>query len=100
MRALSRFKKSQYVLASSSLALIGCTSSSTVQPVRAAGPSGVQNILFVHGAWADGSSWNQVISILSADGYNVTAVQLPLTSLADERMVRHCWWPTRTGVSS
>jgi hypothetical protein len=38
----------------------------------------------VHGAWANGSSWNKVIANLHADGYNVTAVQLPLTSLADD----------------
>lgn len=84
MRALSLFKRSQCLVASLSLALVGCTSSTTIQPVRAAGPTGVQNILLVHGAWADGSSWNQVITNLSADGYNVTAVQLPLTSLADD----------------
>jgi pimeloyl-ACP methyl ester carboxylesterase len=50
--------------------------------VQAAGPTGVKNVLLVHGAWADGSSWNQIITNLSADGYNVTAVQLPLTCLS------------------
>jgi pimeloyl-ACP methyl ester carboxylesterase len=35
--------------------------------------------LLVHGAWADGSSWDKVIARLDADGYNVTAVQLPLS---------------------
>jgi pimeloyl-ACP methyl ester carboxylesterase len=85
MLALSLFKKSQYVLVSLTLALAGCFSSTQrVQTVQAAGPTGVQNVLFVHGAWADGSCWNQVISNLAADGYNVTAVQLPLTSLADD----------------
>ena len=38
----------------------------------------------VHGAWADGSSWWKVIPLLKADGLKVTAVQLPLTSLADD----------------
>ncbi|WP_345945195.1 alpha/beta hydrolase [Granulicella sp. dw_53] len=38
----------------------------------------------MHGAWADGSCWDDVIATLHADGYNVTAVQLPLTSLADD----------------
>ncbi|WCM29644.1 alpha/beta hydrolase [Sphingomonas sp. QA11] len=44
----------------------------------------VKNIILVHGAWADGSSWSRLIPLLLAKGYNVTAVQLPLTSLADD----------------
>jgi pimeloyl-ACP methyl ester carboxylesterase len=40
------------------------------------------NIVLVHGAWADGSSWSGVIERLQADGYHVTAPQFPLTSLA------------------
>src|SRR5256712_6895114 len=42
------------------------------------------NIVLVHGAWADGSSWSAVIERLQADGYNVTAPQFPLTALADD----------------
>ena len=42
------------------------------------------NIVLVHGAWADGSSWDAVIRRLQADGYHVTAPQFPLTSLADD----------------
>ena len=41
-------------------------------------------IVLVHGAFADGSSWAKVIRILQAKGYNVTAVQNPLTSFADD----------------
>jgi pimeloyl-ACP methyl ester carboxylesterase len=41
-------------------------------------------IILVHGAFADGSSWAKVIPILEGDGYSVTAVQIPLTSLADD----------------
>ncbi len=41
------------------------------------------NIVLVHGAWADGSSWSAVVERLQADGYTVTAPQFPLTSLAD-----------------
>src|SRR5438067_11551031 len=41
------------------------------------------NIVLVHGAWADGSSWSSVIERLQADGYNVTAPQFPMTALAD-----------------
>jgi pimeloyl-ACP methyl ester carboxylesterase len=40
------------------------------------------NIVLVHGAWADGSSWSAVIQRLQADGYNVTAPQFPESSLA------------------
>jgi pimeloyl-ACP methyl ester carboxylesterase len=43
-----------------------------------------KSIILVHGAWADGSSWSKVIPLLTAKGFNVTAVQLPLTSLADD----------------
>src|SRR5262245_12270243 len=42
------------------------------------------NIVLVHGAWADGSSWSDVIEPLQADGYTVTAPQFPLTALADD----------------
>ncbi len=42
------------------------------------------NILLVHGAWADGSCWSDVIAQLQARGYNVTAPQFPETSLADD----------------
>jgi len=40
------------------------------------------NIVLVHGAWADGSSWSGVIERLQAAGYHVTAPQFPMTSLA------------------
>ena len=42
------------------------------------------NIVLIHGAWADGSSWSSVIERLQADGYRVKAPQFPLTSLADD----------------
>jgi len=45
---------------------------------------GVKNIVLVHGAFADGSSWAKVIPLLKAKGYNVISVQNPLTSLADD----------------
>jgi pimeloyl-ACP methyl ester carboxylesterase len=43
-----------------------------------------KNIVLVHGAFADGSSWGNVIPLLEAKGFNVTAVQNPLTSLAED----------------
>jgi len=41
-------------------------------------------IVLVHGAWADGSSWNKVIPLLLAKNMQVIAVQLPLTSVEDD----------------
>ncbi len=43
---------------------------------------GIKNVVLVHGAWADGSGWKAVYDILVADGYKVSIVQNPLTSLA------------------
>ena len=40
------------------------------------------NVVLVHGAWADGSSWSDVIESLQAAGFTVTAPQFPETSLA------------------
>ena len=40
------------------------------------------NVVLVHGAWADGSSWSAVIQALQAEGFKVTAPQFPETSLA------------------
>ncbi|MGA7156531.1 MAG: alpha/beta hydrolase [Acidobacteriaceae bacterium] len=58
-----------------------------IQPraaAQAASPQGVKNIVLVHGAWADGSSWSKVIAILQAKRFHVIAVQNPLTSFADD----------------
>jgi pimeloyl-ACP methyl ester carboxylesterase len=44
----------------------------------------VKNIVLVHGAFADGTSWSKIIPILEEEGYHVVAVQNPLTSLADD----------------
>jgi pimeloyl-ACP methyl ester carboxylesterase len=41
-------------------------------------------IVLVHGAWADGSSWNRVIPVLLAKDFAVIAVQIPLSSVADD----------------
>lgn len=47
------------------------------------------SVILVHGAFADGSSWSKVIPLLRKYGLEVAAVQLPLTSLADDvRTVR------------
>ena len=39
----------------------------------------LSNVILVHGAWADGSSWAKVIPLLTQKGLSATAVQLPLT---------------------
>ncbi|MGF6573394.1 pimeloyl-ACP methyl ester carboxylesterase [Paraburkholderia sp. GAS333] len=44
----------------------------------------IKNIVLVHGAWVDGSGWKPVYDILTKDGYHVTMVQEPLTSLDDD----------------
>jgi pimeloyl-ACP methyl ester carboxylesterase len=44
----------------------------------------VKNVVLVHGAWADGSSWSKLIPLLQAKGLRVVAVQNPLNSIADD----------------
>jgi pimeloyl-ACP methyl ester carboxylesterase len=50
----------------------------------AAQPAPRPTAVLVHGAFADGSSWNEIIPLLQAGGLDVVAVQNPLTSLADD----------------
>jgi pimeloyl-ACP methyl ester carboxylesterase len=64
------------------VAAIAFTFAATFAQAAPAEP--VKNIVLVHGAFADGSSWAKVIRILQAKGYSVTAVQIPLTSFADD----------------
>jgi pimeloyl-ACP methyl ester carboxylesterase len=44
----------------------------------------LKNVVLVHGAWVDGSGWKPVYDILTKDGYKVSVVQEPLTSLEDD----------------
>ena len=44
------------------------------QAAQVNSPQGVRNIVIVHGAWADGSSWSKVIGLLQAEGLHVVAV--------------------------
>ena len=55
----------------------------TIDPTVAA-ERNVRNIVLVHGAWADGSSWAKVIPILEKAGLNAVAVQNPLTSFDED----------------
>src|SRR5689334_9683541 len=61
------------------LSVVGLASGLAAQ---AAAPK--PTIVLVHGAFADASGWSKVIAILQRDGYNVIAVQNPLTSLATD----------------
>jgi pimeloyl-ACP methyl ester carboxylesterase len=65
-------------------AALGATALATIGGSSALARAAVRNVVLVHGAWADGSCWSDVIVRLQADGFNVTAVQNPLTSLADD----------------
>jgi pimeloyl-ACP methyl ester carboxylesterase len=63
-------------------ALLGAASA--VIPAQAASAGAVKNIVLVHGAFADGSGWKAVSDILIRDGYKVSIVQPPETSLDDD----------------
>src|SRR5258706_3627763 len=52
--------------------------------VAAAAPTGIKNVVLVHGAFADGSGWEAVAKILEKDGYTVSVAQPPETSYAED----------------
>jgi len=56
----------------------------TPKVAAAAGPTGIKNVVLVHGAFADGSGWEAVFNILKKDGYAVSVVQQPETSFAED----------------
>jgi pimeloyl-ACP methyl ester carboxylesterase len=56
----------------------------TIQPLAAAEKNIVRNVVLVHGAFADGSSWAKVIPLLEKAGLHAVAVQNPLTSFAED----------------
>jgi pimeloyl-ACP methyl ester carboxylesterase len=68
--------KNFFVPAAAFLVLAGTAVPALAAPVK--------NIVLVHGAFVDGSGWKGVYDILVKDGYNVTLVQQPLTSLAED----------------
>src|SRR5882724_6384659 len=75
-------KIARVVMTLAVVALAG-TLSGVVAQAQTAAPVEARNVVLVHGAWADGSSWAEVIPLLQAAGLKVTAVQNPLTSLGD-----------------
>jgi pimeloyl-ACP methyl ester carboxylesterase len=62
----------------------GCAIAFVVLASSALAATPIRNIVLVHGAWVDGSGWKPVYEILARDGYNVTIVQEPLTSLQND----------------
>jgi pimeloyl-ACP methyl ester carboxylesterase len=66
------------------VALLAIISTAVKATAQTPAISGVKTVLLVHGAWADGSSWAKVIPLLEAKGLHVVAVQIPLTSFADD----------------
>ncbi len=85
----NKLKSGRLILGAVVIAIVAAVVAMSVGGVSAMAPAGsnskkpLPNIVLVHGAWADGSSWSGVIQRLQEDGYNVTAPQFPLTSLAD-----------------
>ena len=65
--------------------LAGAAASLITSPGMAAIPASTKarNVVLVHGLFADGSSWSEVIPLLQAAGLNVTSVQNPLTTLPE-----------------
>jgi len=57
----------------------------TVKVAAAAAPTGIKNVVLVHGAFADGSGWDAVAKILEKDGYTVSVAQPPETSYAEDQ---------------
>lgn len=75
-----RFKKVLSATWLAAVAIFSFSQNANAQSI----PKGVKNLVLVHGAFADGSSWAKIIPTLQAKGYNVIAVQNPLTSLEDD----------------
>ncbi|HEY5849884.1 MAG TPA: alpha/beta hydrolase [Lysobacter sp.] len=65
------------------LAAVACVLAPALATAQTSTPVKARNVVLVHGAWADGSSWAEVIPRLQAAGLKVMAVQNPLSSLQD-----------------
>ena len=73
---------SKFVASVASAAVLGLLAGSGVANAAPAGA--IKDVVLVHGGFVDGSGWEGVYDILSKDGYKVTVVQNPTTSLADD----------------
>ena len=67
------------------LVLATAAAMSATSATHAAGPTpAAKNVVLVHGGFVDGSGWQKVYNLLKKDGHNVTIVQNPTTTLADD----------------
>ena len=78
----SRWRTTLRLFAMMSVAGCAVAGSTSAQGTHAM--SKLPNIVLVHGAWGDGSSWDAVIQRLQQDGFHVSAVQLTLTSFEED----------------
>lgn len=79
---MTRFQN--FLSASAAAAFIGTIATTGQGQTRIPDDQPIHNVVLVHGAFADASGWRGVYDDLTARGYNVTMVQNPLTSLADD----------------
>jgi pimeloyl-ACP methyl ester carboxylesterase len=77
MNSIKKFMSATLIAGIAFLSLLQNAQAQTVS-------KGIKNVVLVHGAFADGSSWEKIIPALQAKGFNVIAVQNPLTSLEDD----------------
>src|SRR5262249_56116416 len=80
-------------------ALLTGAATSIISSVRAQTQSvtPARNVVLVHGLFADGSCWSDVIARLQPKSIQVTAVQNPLTTLDDAVAETQACWTGRTG---
>ena len=79
---MNRRSFSRTVLAAGAVSVVGAGTAGTAKAANRG--SALPHVVLVHGAYADGSSWGEVIVRLQTAGLSVTSVQNPLTSLDDD----------------
>lgn len=79
------------------IAALGIPTLGVVPAAHAASPDEKATVVLVHGAFADGSSWDEVIPALHQQGLKVVSVQNPLRSLADDVAVTRRALDAQTG---
>ena len=79
--------KKLYAAATLAATLMGATLllERTVKVAAAPPPTGIKNVVLVHGAFADGSGWEAVAKILEKDGHRASVAQPPETSYAEDQ---------------
>lgn len=76
--------KSYYGIACGLILTLSLLTQSMFSQAKTQATSAKPTVVLVHGAFAEAASWNKVIPLLEQDGFNVVAVHLPLSSLADD----------------